>query len=86
MPEGNEQPSIGLIALGASALVLCCLVPLVLLSVGAAGLAALIAGNAWWLLGGAVVLAGAILAARMRRRTRPPVTKFRIEEKGTAHE
>ena len=86
MPEGNEQPSIGLIALGAGALVLCCLVPLVLLSVGAAGLAALIAGNAWLLLGGAVVLAGAILAARMRRRTRPPVTKFRIEEKATAHE
>ncbi len=90
MPEGNEQPSIGLIALGAGAMVLCCLVPLVLLSVGAAGLAALIAGNAWWLLGGAVVLAGAILAARMRRpdasRARRPVAKSHIEEKGTAHD
>ena len=86
MPERNEQPSPGLMALGAGAMVLCCLVPLVLLSVGAAGLAALIAGSAWWLLGGAVVLAGAILAARMRRRTRPQVTKSRIEEKGTAHE
>ena len=86
MPEGNEQPSTGLMALGAGAMVLCCLVPLVLLSVGAAGLAALIAGNAWWLLGGAVVLTGAILAARMRRRTRLPVTKSRIEVKGAAHE
>ncbi len=86
MPEENEQPSTGLLALGAGAMVLCCLVPLVLLSIGTAGLAALIAGNAWWLFGGAVVLAGAILAARMRRRTRLPVTKSRIEEKGTAYE
>ncbi len=47
MPEGNEQPSTGLMVLGAGAMVLCCLVPLVLLSIGTAGLAALIAGNAW---------------------------------------
>ncbi len=86
MPEGNEQPSTGLMALGVGAMVLCCLVPLLLLGVGTAGLAALIAGNAWWILGGVVALAGAILAARMRRRTRLPVTKSRIEEKGAAHE
>ena len=43
---------------------------------------------------GAFILAGAILAARMRRpdgspdasRARSPVNKSRIEEKGTAHE
>ncbi len=86
MPEGNGQPSTGLVALGAGAMVLCCLVPLVLLSIGTAGLTALIAGNAWWLLGGAVALAGAILAARMRRRPALPVTKSRIEEKRAAHE
>ncbi len=67
MPEGNEQPSIGLIALGAGAMVLCCLVPLVLLSVGTAGLVALISGNAWWLgLGGVALIIGTV-AARMRR-------------------
>ncbi len=76
MPEGNEQPSTGLMALGAGAMVLCCLVPLVLLSIGTAGLAALIAtaglaaliaGNAWWLgLGGVALIIGTV-AARMRR-------------------
>ncbi len=86
MPEGNGQPSTGLMAIVAGVMVVCCLVPLVLLSVGAAGLAALIAGNAWWLLGGAVALAGAILAARMRRRTGLSVTESRIEEKGTTYE
>ena len=86
MPEGNEQPAIGLIALGGGAMVLCCLVPLLLLGVGTAGLAALIAGNAWWILGGVVVLAGAILAARMHRRTRLPVTEFSIEKKEITHE
>ncbi len=51
-------------------MVLCCLVPLVLLSVGTAGLAALIAGNAWWLgLGGVALIIGAV-AARMRRTRR----------------
>ncbi len=86
MPEGNGQPSTGLMALVAGVMVVCCLVPLVLLSVGAAGLTALIAGNAWWLLGGAVALAGAILAARMRRRPALPVTESRLEEKGTTYE
>ena len=86
MGQGNGQPSTGLMALVAGVMVVCCLGPLVLLSVGTAGLAALIAGNAWWLLGGAVALAGAILAARMRRRTGLPVTESRIEEKGIAHE
>ncbi len=86
MAEGNGQPSTGLMALVAGVMLVCCLVPLLLLSLGAAGLAALIAGNAWWLLGGAVALAGAILAARMRRRPALPVTKSRIEEKRAAHE
>ena len=86
MGQGNGQPSTGLMALVAGVMVVCCLAPLVLLSVGTAGLAALIAGNAWWLLGGAVALAGAILAARMRRRTGLPVTESRIEEKGIEHE
>ncbi len=72
MGQGNQQPSAGLMALGAGAMVLCCLVPLVLLSVGTAGLAALLTENAWWLLGGAFILAGAILAARMRRPDAPP--------------
>ena len=67
MPEGNGQPSAGLMALGAGAMVLCCLLPLVLLSVWTAGLAALIAGNAWWLgLGGAALIIGTV-AVRMRR-------------------
>ncbi len=67
MPEGNEQPSTGLMALGVGAMVLCCLVPLVLLSIGTAGMAALIAGNAWWLgLGGVALIIGTV-AARMRR-------------------
>ena len=73
MPEGNEQPSTGLIALGAGAMVLCCLVPLVLLSIGTAGLVALLAENAWWLgLGGVALIIGTV-AARMRRmrRSRP---------------
>ena len=86
MAEGNGQPSTGLMALVAGVMVVCCLVPLLLLSIGTAGLTALIAGNAWWLLGGAVALAGAILAARMRRRPVLPVTKSRIEEKGTTYE
>jgi hypothetical protein len=86
MGQGNEQPPVGLMALGAGALVLCCLAPLVLLSIGTAGLAALIAGNAWWLgLGGLALIIGAVVA-RMRRRAGPPATGSRSEEKGTAHE
>ena len=42
MPEGNGQPSTGLMALVAGVMVVCCLVPLLLLSLGAAGLAALV--------------------------------------------
>ncbi len=73
MPEGNEQPSTGLMALGVGAMVLCCLVPLVLLSIGTAGLVALLTENAWWLgLGGVALIIGTV-AARMRRirRSRP---------------
>ncbi len=71
MPEGNEQPSTGLMVLGAGAMVLCCLVPLVLLSIGTAGLVALLAENAWWLgLGGVALIIGAV-AARRRRMRRP---------------
>ncbi len=73
MPEGNEQPSTGLVALGAGAMVLCCLVPLVLLSIGTAGLVALLTENAWWLgLGGVALIIGTV-ASRMRRmrRSRP---------------
>ncbi len=67
MPDGNEQPSTGLMVLGAGAMVLCCLVPLVLLSSGTAGLVALLPENAWWLgLGGVALIIGTV-AARMRR-------------------
>ncbi len=73
MPEGNERPSTGLMALGAGAMVLCCLVPLVLLSIGTAGLVALLAENAWWLgLGGVALIIGAVAARMSRmRRSRP---------------
>ena len=66
-------------------MVLCCLVPLVLLSVGTAGLAALIAGNAWWLGLAALALAFGVAIARMRRplrgRDRPETC-----QKGSANE
>ena len=73
MPEGNGQPSTGLMALGAGAMVLCCLVPLVLLSIGTAGLVALLTENAWWLgLGGVALIIGTVAARRRRmRRSRP---------------
>ena len=73
MPEGNEQPSTGLMVLGAGAMVLCCLVPLVLLSIGTAGLVALLTENAWWLgLGGVALIIGTVAARRRRmRRSRP---------------
>ena len=73
MPDRNEQPSTGLMALGAGAMVLCCLVPLVLLSIGTAGLVALLTENARWLgLGGVALIIGTVVA-RMRRmrRSRP---------------
>ena len=85
MGQGNGQPSTGLMALVAGVMVVCCLAPLVLLSVGAAGLAALIASNAWWLLGGTVVLTGAILAALIPRRFRPRATNSRTDATGTDH-
>ncbi len=67
MGQGNEQPSTGLMVLGVGAMVLCCLVPLVLLSIGTAGLVALLTENAWWLgLGGVALIIGTV-AARMRR-------------------
>ncbi len=67
MKAGDNGPSAGLAALGAGAMVLCCLVPLVLLSIGTAGLVALLAANAWWLgLGGVALIIGTV-AARMRR-------------------
>ena len=67
MKAGDNGPSAGLAALGIGVMLLCCLVPLLLLSIGTAGLAALIAGNAWWLgLGGVALIIGT-LAARMRR-------------------
>ena len=73
MPDGNEQPSTGLMVLGAGAMVLCCLVPLVLLSIGTAGLVALLTENAWWLgLGGVALIIGTVAARRCRmRRSRP---------------
>jgi hypothetical protein len=73
MGQGNEQPSTGLMVLGASAMVLCCLVPLVLLSIGTAGLVALLTENAWWLgLGGVALIIGAVAARMSRmRRSRP---------------
>jgi len=73
MPDGNGQPSTGLIAFGAGAMVLCCLVPLVLLSIGAAGLVAFLTENAWWLgLGGVALIIGTVAARRRRmRRSRP---------------
>ena len=73
MPEGNEQPSTGLMALGVGAMVLCCLVPLLLLGVGATGLIALLTENAWGLgLGGGALIIGTV-TARMRqmRSSRP---------------
>ncbi len=67
MKAGDNGPSAGLAALGAGAMVLCCLVPLVLLSIGTAGLVALLTENAWWLgLGGVALIIGTV-AARMRR-------------------
>ncbi len=67
MPEGNGQPPTGLVALGAGAMVLCCLVPVLLLGVGTTGLVALLTENAWWLgLGGVALIIGTV-AARMRR-------------------
>ena len=73
MPEGNEQPSIGLMALGAGAMVLCCLVPLVLLSIGTAGLVALLTENAWWLgLGGVALIIGTVAARMHRMRSSRP--------------
>ncbi len=73
MPEGNDQPSTGLMVLGAGAMVFCCLVPLVLLSIGTAGLVALLTENAWWLgLGGVALIIGTVAARRRRmRRSRP---------------
>jgi hypothetical protein len=67
MAEGNGQPSTGLMALGVGAMVLCCLVPLLLLGVGATGLIALLTENAWWLGLGGVALIICTVAARMRR-------------------
>jgi hypothetical protein len=77
MPEGNGQPSTGLMALGAGALVLCCLVPLLLLSLGAAGLAALIFDNVWWLGLGLAALALAVVGTRIRRATNRTRDTFR---------
>jgi hypothetical protein len=45
-----------------------------------AGLVALPTENAWWLPGGA-----AVLAALMRRRDRRPMTEVQTKEIGTAH-
>ncbi len=83
---GDKGPSTGLVALGIGAMALCCLGPVVLVTVGTAGLVALLTENIWWLLGGAVVLAGAILVARMRRLDDLPMNKFYEKDKGTTHE
>ncbi len=70
MPDENGQPSVGLVALGAGVMVLCCLVPLLLLSFGAAGLVALIFDNVWWLGLGLAALALGVVIARIRRTAR----------------
>lgn len=86
MQDGDQGPSAGLAALGIGVMALCCLGPVVLAAAGTTGLAALVTENAWWLLGGCIVLAGAVLAARIRRRDGRPVTGSCVEEKGIAHE
>ena len=77
MPDGNGQPSAGLVALGAGAMVLCCLVPLLLLSFGAAGLMALIFDNVLWLGLGLAALALGFVIARIRRTEHRAPETFR---------
>ena len=67
MKVGGNGPSAGLAAVGIGVMLLCCLVPLLLLSIGTAGLVALISGNAWWLGLGGVALTIGTVAARVRR-------------------
>ncbi len=73
MKAGDNGPSAGLAALGAGAMVFCCLLPLLLLGVGTTGLVALVTANAWWLgLGGVALIIGAVAAQMSRmRRSRP---------------
>lgn len=77
MPDGNGQPSTGLIALGAGAMVLCCLAPVLLASTGAAGIVALISGNVWWLVPGLGALALAVVLGRRRRASHRAPEPFR---------
>lgn len=77
MSEGNGQPSTGLMALVAGVMVVCCLVPLLLLSLGAAGLAALIFDNVWWLGLGLAALVLAVVVTRIRRATHRTPDTFR---------
>ncbi len=73
MKAGDNEPSAGLKALGAGAMVLCCLMPLLLLSIGTAGLVALLTENAWWLgLGGVALIIGTAAARMHRMRSSRP--------------
>ena len=77
MAEGNGQPSTGLMALVAGVMVVCCLVPLLLLSLGAAGLAALIFDNVWWLGLGLAALVLGVVITRIRRTAHRTPEMFR---------
>ena len=58
-------------------MVLCCLAPLLLLSFGAAGLAALFFDNLWWLGLGLAALVLGVVITRIRRTTHRTTDTFR---------